>query len=125
MMALNQYLSLLRIQAHAVSSDSDILVENFENATLELIPPPLCGLDVKFRDATFSDSSSLHAPHPPPHHIDRFGATCSLHSQEDGEAPSCQILCLVHNNALSSISGGEALTWLHFQVLCLDQAQSA
>lgn len=30
-----------------------------------------------------------------PHHIDRFGATCSLHSQEDGKDSSCQILSFI------------------------------
>lgn len=63
----------------------------------------------KLRDVIFSVSSSPHPPPcPPHHHIDRFGATCSLHSQEDGKAPSCQILSFIHNNALSSISGGKS-----------------
>lgn len=94
MVALDTSLPLL-IQTHAFSSEiTDLLVENFETTTLSLIPPPFCGLDFSFRTLYFQ----IHPlPHPPPphHHLDRFGTTCSLHSQEDGKDSSCQILSFI------------------------------
>ena len=61
----------------------------------------------------------LFPPTSTPYHIDRFGATCSLHSQEDGKIPSARFSpssCVLCNNALQR-DGRRKLPWLHFQVL--------
>lgn len=57
---------------------------------LRAYSPFFMWFSLKFGDVIFSDTSF-----PYPHHIDRFRATCSLHSQEAGEASYCQILSFI------------------------------
>lgn len=71
----------------------------------------------------------LSPPASTPHHIDRFGATCSLHSQEDGKdflLPDSLLHPALSTTMPSPTLWEEkALPWLCFQVLCLDGVQSA
>ena len=89
----------------------------FENIALQLIPSFLYEVGIEFSGHyilrfILSPPTSI----PPTLHIDRFGATCSLPSQEDGKIPPASFSPSSCNNALQR-DGRRKLPWLHFQVL--------